>query len=411
MEYVIVGGSAAGLSALKAIRTRDKDGKVTLVTDEPGRPYYRPVVAKVASGERAGDDIAFTEEHLEALGVDVVVGRAERLESSTRELTLVGGKTIGFDRLLIATGARARSLPIPGADGPGVFTLRTLTDALRLKDAAANAKDAVVVGCGFVGVKATEALKRVGLSVTVIEAATDILQPRLDAKGAGIIRAAIEGAGVKVITSDTASEILREGGVVKGVRAASGETYPADLVVIAVGVTPNVGFLDGAGLTVRAGIVTGEGLGTGVQGVYAAGDVAEGTDLVTGAPAVSALWSNACEMGRIAGSNMAGDKLGYSGFLSVMNATEIAGVPVVTVGDVTGTGYERVFGASGRLYRMLAFDDDVLCGAVFMGELRGAGLYANLVRNRFPLRGLKDKAVEDRLTYADFAAAPAAPAA
>lgn len=402
MAYVIIGGGIAGISAARAIRQGDASAPISVITDE-GAPYYRPMIPKLISGEKGMADLAWAEDVEKAFGIELIKGAVSSVDVKAGNVILSGNRTVAYSKLLVATGASARALDTPGASGKGVFTLRTAEDAKKIRETIPSAKKAVVIGGGFVGVKAAEALNKAGIKVTIIELMPAILQPRLDEKGANIIAAALLAAGISLMIGETVSGIVREGGNIKGVTTASGKTVDADFVVCAVGTKPNISFLKDAGADIKTGLVVNERLESSLPGIYAAGDVSEFRDVLTGEPGVSALWSNAAEMGRIAGLNMSGDNLKYPGFLSVRNTTEVAGVPLVSVGEVTQSGLDIVSGNGSRLYRMLAFKGDVLAGAVFMGDVRGAGLYASLIKEGRKLKGFqKDKAVADRLTYADF---------
>ncbi len=402
MAYVIIGGGIAGISAARAIRQNDASAQISVITDE-GAPYYRPMIPKLISGEKCMGDLAWAEDVEKAYGLEFIKWAVSSVDVKAGNVMLSGSRSLAYSKLLVATGASARELDTLGATGDGVFTLRTAEDAKKIREALPSAKSAVVIGGGFVGVKAAEALGHAGVKVTVIEVMPAILQPRLDYEGANIITAALQASGIILMTGDAVSGIVRVGGRVKGVTTVSGKTVDADFVVCAVGTKPNISFLKDTSADIRTGLVVNELLESSLPDIYAAGDVSEFRDVQTGKTAVSALWSNAAEMGRIAGLNMSGDSLKYPGFLSVRNATEVAGVPLVSVGEVSQNGSDIVSGSGSRLYRMLAFRGDVLAGAVFMGDVRGAGLYANLIKEGRRLKGFqKDKAVADRLTYADF---------
>lgn len=393
MRYAIVGGSAAGLSALRAVRAHDPSGKVVLISGEK-EFYYRPLIPYVVEGSRAAEDIALVEETADFHGVEVVFERAASLDAAKKEISLESGRKVGFDRLLIATGGAAL---VPGVPGIGrAFTLRTLDDARRLGEASRGAGSAVVMGGGFVGLKAAAALKKIGMKVAVVEKLGQVLYPRLDGKGAEILSRRLSRAGIDILTGETVAEVLP-----REVRLGSGVVLKADVVVAAVGVRPGTEWLGGSGLGVERAVVVDEMLMTSAEGIYAAGDVAQGRELVGGAPAVSALWTNAFEMGRAAGANMAGGKVKYPGFLGVMNATEFEGLPVVSVGDVAGEG--EVFASSGgEGYRKLVFRGGRLVGAIFMGDIRRAGIYTNLIKNAVPVGKFKDRAVDGSLSFADF---------
>jgi NAD(P)H-nitrite reductase large subunit len=402
MAYVIIGGGIAGISAARAIRQGNVSSTVSVITDE-GTPYYRPMIPKLISGEKTARDLVWADDLEKKYGLELIKGAVSSVDVKAGKVILSGNRSLDYSKLLVASGASAKLLDVPGVSGNGMFTLRTADDAKKIRETLHSAKCAVVIGGGFVGVKTAEALGRAGVKVTIIELMPAILQPRLDDKGANIIASALQAAGISLMTGETVSGIVRDGGRIRGVTTVSGKTVKADFVVCAVGTKPNISFMNGSGADIRAGLVVDAMLETSLPGIYAAGDVSESSDVQTGKPAVSALWSNAAEMGRIAGLNMTGESLKYPGFLSVRNATEVAGVPLVSIGEVTQDGFDIVSGNGNRLHRMLAFRGDVLAGAVFMGDLQGAGLYANLIKEGRRLKGFqKDKAVADSLTYADF---------
>ena len=159
-----------------------------------------------------------------------------------------------------------------------------------------------------------------------------ILPLRLDQRGAAIVTPHVEQEGISVLTGTTVKAIITKGDTVEAVKLVNGRTLPADVVIIGAGVRPNVAFLKGSGIAVRKGVVVDKMLRTNLTDVYAAGDVAETRDLVTGQSFVSGLWTNAVEMGRLAGMNMTGSSVSCEGYLPVMNATEIANIPVISAG-------------------------------------------------------------------------------
>jgi len=404
MRYLIVGYSIAGISASRAIRQAQPDAEIIAITDEEKSPYYRPLIPLLI--ENKNIDLTFQDDPAGEFRVEIIRARAEGVNPDSRELFLSNGQSITYDRLLVSTGGTPIVPSIEGINSKGVFTLRTYSDAVKIKQYAMERKNAVVIGGGLVGIKGALALSGIGLNVTIVEIVEHILKGRLDKDGAEIIRKAIEKEGISVYTSETVEEILSEKGSVRAVRLSSGKMLDADLVLIATGVKPSVEFLKDSDIEIKRGIVVNETLESNVPGIYAAGDVVEYIDIVTGSQAVSGLWSNAEEMGRVAGSNMAGQRLKYSGFLSVMNATQIAGIPFISVGVIVSDAYETHVFTLPNGYRRLLFSDDRLVGAVFMGEVEGAGLYTNLIKNKISLGRLKDKAISGTLSYADITNMP-----
>lgn len=411
MRYIIIGGSVAGLSAAKTIRENDSSGDITVISGEKSRPYYRPLLPMLIAGHRSVDEIHYAKDPLEGKNIASVLGTAVGVDTKKREVLLASGERLSFDSLLIATGGAALKPPIPGIDGKGVYPLRSIANALQIRDAAAAATSAAVIGGGLVGIKAALALREQGTSsgrapreVTVIEMLPEILNGRLDRRGAAIVREAIERKGVTILTGQAVSGIMRTQSAVSGVKARSGRVIKADLVVVAAGVKPNVEYLKLSGIGTNKGVLVNESLETNVPGIYAAGDVAEGRDLLTGAKAVSGLWSNALEMGRAAGMNMAGGNVKYPGFLSVMNAAEIAGIPFISVGLIEPKGgrYETVSREDENCYWMLVLDGDFLVGAVFIGDLQKAGIYTSLIKNRIPISKVKNKVMKRAAMYTDY---------
>jgi NAD(P)H-nitrite reductase large subunit len=394
MQYVIVGGSIAGASAIRAIRANDPEGVITLVTAE--KPfYYRPLIPLIIDGDITDEDIFFPEDIETSLGIQLVSDRAVALDPEKKELTLDSGNKLAYDKLLIATGSIPLLPDVPGTEK--AFTLRTLKDAHKIKEAAVAATKTVILGGGFVGIKAAIALAKLGHDITIIEKLSQILYPRLDQKSADIVQKRIEKKGIKCITTDTITEVL-DGGV----KLTSGDVIEADLVILAIGISPNTGWLEGSGLKIEQAVMIDEFLKTSAEDCYAAGDVVQALDLVKNEPAVSMLWTNAVDMGKAAGTNMAGGKKRYPGLLSVLNATEIEGIPMVSAGAVAKDNGEVFIDNGYDGYRKLVFRDDRLIGAIFMGRLKNTGIYINLIKNQTPLGNLKDKAIKGTLTYVDF---------
>ena len=400
MDYTIVGGGIAAVSAFKAIRALDPHGAITVVSEEEHCFYYRPMTPLVVKGDRERDEILYDHAHL--TGISFIHDRAVSLDTAGQEIGLASGKALPYQRLLIATGSAPKVPKIPGIEAaPNVFYLRTLADAQQLNQAAGAARRAVVLGGGLVGIKKACALHHRGLTVTVVEEQPSILIPRLDPEGAAMIAERLAAEGIEIVTSDCVAAILDNG---SKVRLASGRELAADMVCVAVGVTPNLAWLAGSGIATDQGILVDKRLATSSGAVYAAGDVVQTRDLITGKPLVSGLWTNAVEMGKVAGTNMAGGKASYEGGLETMNATEIEGLAMISVGDILAEipGSEVAIRRRDGSYRKLVFDHDRLTGAVFIGEIANAGVYTALIRSGKQLGRLKETAITRPLTYADF---------
>lgn len=298
------------------------------------------------------------------------------MDAAAQRLTLQDGRSNAYDRLLLATGAAAILPDIPGLPGPGTFVLRTLADAQALAEAARRAKQAVIIGAGRVGLKAALALRQRGLEVTIVEQGPGLAPMQFDREASDLLVSALTGQGLRLLFGQTVTEVQRTGDRLTGATLADGRVLEAQVIVAAVGVRPNVELARQAGLAVKQGIVVDRQLRTSAPEIYAAGDVAETTDLVTGQSLVSGLWTNAVEMGRIAGRNMAGAAQEYPGAWGVLNALEVAGIPTVAVGLTNpppGADYQIHRSRRGNSYRKLVCRDEILVGALLVGDLDGAG--------------------------------------
>ncbi len=402
MRHIIIGGGIAGISASRAIRGRDEDAEITMISGEKVNAYYRPMIPYLI--EKDGMDINFPEDPVEKYGIGVIYEKAAGVDAKSKEVILSSGKRLNFDKLLIATGSSPVMPDIPGLGGKGVFTIRTMEDALGIREYCRGREDAVVLGGGLVGIKIAISLKHSGLNVTIIEKLEEILDQRLDKRGSRIISKVLLNGDIGVLTDNTIKEVIRKRDMVEAVRLSSGKVIKADIVIVAAGVKPNVDVLKNSRIETGNGVLINEYLQTCMSDIYAAGDVVEYRDLITGMPSVNALWTNAEEMGRLAGKNMTGENIRYGGFLSVMNATDISGVPVIAVGliEPATEGYEVITDDRIDSYRKLVFRDDFLVGIIFIGDLTNAGIYTNLIKNKIPVGRLKEEAIKGNLGYINF---------
>src|SRR5262249_24631034 len=255
--------------------------------------------------------------YLDALKVDRVIGRrVARIDPQAKQATLQDGRALPFDDLLIATGSSATVPPIPGADLPGVHPLWTLAHTEAVLDAARGlAKPEVVfVGAGFIGFIVLNAMYKRGWKLHVVEIADQVLPRMLDRDGARLVETWLEKKGLSLHLGTTVKEIAAMDGR-KQVTLAQGATIAADLVIIATGIRPNLDLVQGSNIKTDKGILVNDRMQTNFPFIYAAGDVAQGPDLLGDQPAVHAIQPTAIDHGRIAGANMAGQAISYPGSL------------------------------------------------------------------------------------------------
>jgi len=385
MRYVIIGNGAAGNAAAAAIRDRDPAAEMLILSDEPQPAYFRPLITNLID-EIQPKDLYFPAGAASPQEAEVQLGmRVLGLDVEAKQLNLQDGRTCSFDRLLLATGASALVPDLPGWPGPGTFVVRTLADAQGLAQATREARDIVVIGAGRVGLKAGLSLRQRGLAVTLVEQGPWVAPMQFDEVAGLILGRALEAQGLGLCLGQSVAAVKRDGKRIQGVVLEDGRFLEAEVVVAAVGVRPNVELAREAGLAVNQGILVDKRLRTSAPEIYAAGDVAETTDLVTGQSLVSGLWTNAVEMGRLAGSNMAGASLEYPGAWAVCNSLEVAGIPTVALGltnPVLAEEYEVYRSRRDTTYRKLVCQGGVLVGALLIGDIDDAGVYAGLIKGK-----------------------------
>jgi len=406
-RYVLVGNSAAALAALGEIRRRDRAGAVAVVCREAGPAYSRVALPYYVAGKMNADALWIrTREDYGAAGA-AVLGSAEAtgINVEGRRVLLADGRAVEFERLLIATGSECIVPPIRGLEEVEFYTLWTLADAQRLKAAAERARSAVIVGGGFIGMLVAEALRKLQLRLSVVEVADQLLPQLLDRQAAQRFLAAVTRAGVAVHLASRVAEVGRGRGGVE-VQLESGRTLAADLLVIAVGVRPNLGPVRASGVATGRGILVDAYLQTSVPGIYAAGDVAEVVDFLSGERVVHAIWPAAVEQGRIAGANMAGGRIRYVGSLG-MNVVELFGVTLAQLGRFREDPGDHVVVLGGfrhgEAYRKVVVDGrGRIVGAMYAGDGSGVaemGVVRGLIRRGANWRDWA-RCATPRVTYA-----------
>ena len=408
-QYVIVGGSAAGMAAAHAIREKDAHGAITVLSEESDAPYFRPLIPFLVSGRKQPGEMAITGCG-PYTGADITVQTGTRvvaLDPAARSVVLEDGSAHGYEKILFATGSRPYIPPdIEGADAEGVFALRTLADARRMAARVERTEHAVMLGGGLLNLKAAFALLERGLKVTLAVYSPEVLSQLMEPDDALLIRQALNNAGLTVTTGVAASGITADASGVTGVTLDNGSELPCQLVCVGKGVRPNVEFLEGSGVQVDGGIVADRYTGASLPGTYAAGDVAVTHEPVSGEPIMTALWTNAVEMGRCAGMNMAGIKTAYAGTFGILNATQVADEPFVAMGVVhTGNDdWEIHRKATATTFSKLVFDPEGtrLVGAVFVGDITNAGLYRYVIREKMDVAGFKREIIDHTLHYGHF---------
>jgi nitrite reductase (NADH) large subunit len=408
-KYVVVGGSAAGMAAAHTIRRQDPEGGVLVLSAETDLPYFRPLIPFLVSGKKRAADMALTGAG-PYTGKNITVKTGARVASvntAGKTVSVDGGERVAYEKILFATGSRPYIPPeIQGTEAEGVFALRTLEDARRMARRLETSQHAVMLGGGLLNLKAAFALLERRLKVTLVVRSPEVLSQLMEPADALLIREALNRAGLAVKTGVSATAVQSDRTGVTGVVLDDGGELPCQMVCIGKGVRPNVEFLDGSGVTVDHGIVADRYTQCSAPDSFTAGDAAVTFEPVSGGRITTALWTNAVEMGRCAGMNMAGVKTAYAGTFGILNATQVADEPFVSMGVVhtDGGDFETHVHATATTYRKLVFnaEGNRLIGAVFVGNITNAGLYRYVIREKKNIAGIKGHIIDQSLHYGHF---------
>ena len=397
-RYVIVGNGVAAAACVEGIRSRDPDGSITVVSSETRPVYCRPLISYYLEGRTSPEKMDYRPaDFYEKIGCRVLYGtKAVSLDPAAKTVTLDGGETLLYDALCVAAGSAPFIPPFAGLDTvQNKYTFMTLDDAFALEQATETPKDVLIVGAGLIGLKCAEGLYGRAKSITVCDLADRVLSSILDDEGAKNVQSHLEKHGLRFLLGNTAGRFEGNAAYMK-----NGETVPFDVLVLAVGVKPNVSLIRDAGGTVGRGIAVNERMETSLPDVYAAGDCAEGEDISCGVRRVLAIMPNAYLQGHAAGVNMAGGNEAFDNAVP-MNAIGFFGLHVMTAGSYTGeVSVEKTPQGSKKLFT----ENGLLKGFILIGETQRAGLYTSLIRNQTPLSDVDFGLLRQTATVAAFPA-------
>jgi len=396
-RHLIIGGGTAGMNAMRTIREEESQrSEVTLVSAE--RPYSRMVLPYYLDRSIAESHVfTATAKILADWGVKTHLGRrAAALDAKANACTLDDGTKVEYDDCLIATGSSAVRAPVPGSDGPGVHSFWTLDEARGVIAAIRPGSHVVMVGAGFIAFTILNSILSLGAKLTIVEVAPRILPRMVDDAGAKLVEDWLTRHGVTIRTGARLARIEDAKGR-RRLRFAGAGDIVCDVVIMATGIKTNLEWLKGAGVTINRGIVVDDHLRSSVPNVYAAGDIAEGRDLISGEGAVHAIEPTAQEHGRVVGANMAGKDVRYRGSL-IINIVEVCHLDVASFGAWDDAKADVATGlrADRPAYRKLLFRGDRLTGAIILGRssdiwaINDVGMLKGLVQSGVSLGRWKE---------------------
>lgn len=367
--YLIIGNGVAGNAAAENIRKFDPDGKIAIFSKEDRPFYYMPGLPEYMAGEKKAEQIiihpqSWYDQHRIDLHLRSTV---TKIDATQKLVETEKGERFAFDKLLLASGGKAFIPPIKGSDSPKVFTLKTLADADRITAAAAQAKTAVLIGGGLLGLEAGNGLRKRGLKIVVVEFFPRLLPRQMDVAGAAILQSQMEEMGFSFHLGATTEEIVPAPEGLE-VRLKGGGKITAGLVLISAGVRPDLSLAQALGLDIDKGVKVDDTMATSRADIYAAGDLIEHRGRPYG------IWPAALEQGKVAGAAMAGQAATYEGTLP-SNVLKVVGIDLVAAGDIDADGKLSAIvheDKAAKTYRKLVIQDKCLVGVILLGDVRGS---------------------------------------
>lgn len=395
-RYVVVGNGVAGTTAAGKIRENDGDGKIAIFTDEPSPYYTRIRLPELLAGAVEERELVLHRESwYQERGIELHLAEAiEEIDPGNKEVRSARGNRYGYDGLLLATGGHSFVPPIQGVEREGVFVLRSIMDARRIREYAEKATEVVLIGGGLLGLEAGNGLRRSGLKVTVVEFFPRLLPRQMDIPGAELLRRQMEGMGFTFHVAARSREI--RGDIKAEVLALEdGTRIPCDMILISAGVRPNLGLVQGLGMEIDKGVVVNDRMETGIPCVYAAGDLIQHRGQFYG------IWPAAEKQGEVAGINMSGGKAIYGG-TAMSNRLQVVGIDLVSAGeiDVEGKFESLVEKDEGKhVYRKLVFGDGLIIGCILLGDVSGNREILEAIKRKRDVTHVKAEILEEGFDF------------
>ncbi len=399
MQHIIIGAGPAGVVAAETLREADPDAGITIVGDEAEPPYSRMAIPYylINNIEESGSYLRDPDQHYAQQNIELVRQKVDKVESSAKQITLADGSSRSYDKLLIATGSRPISPPIPGLDLPQVSSCWTLADARTIIERAQSGANVVLIGAGFIGCIILEALVRRGVKLSVVEMGNRMVPRMLNDKAGSLLKQWCENKGIDVHTSCSVESISAADNDQVDVSLSDGSKLSAALVISATGVIPNTDMLEGTDIKIDQGIEVNRRMQTSNEDIYAAGDVAQGIDFSTGNFEVQAIQPTATDHGRIAALNMAGRGEEHHGTLN-MNILDTLGLISCSFGLWMGADkgeQAELYNENEYQYINLQFEGDHLIGASTVGKTQHIGVLRGLIESKIHLGDWKQRLMND----------------
>jgi nitrite reductase (NADH) large subunit len=403
-RLVVVGNGMAAMRTVEELLARAPTRyQITVVGAEPHANYNRIMLSSVLAGEKSVDDIvinphAWYDEH----GVALLSGNPVTAIDRAAKTVAIGGRRIPYDKLLLGTGSKPLAPPVPGLGLPGVHAFRDIADVDAMIAASERHSRAVVIGGGLLGLEAAWGLKRRGMSVAVVHLMSTLMERQLDATAGELLQHDLDARGIAFFTDGQTEEILGTERA-EGVQLADGRRIDADLVVLAIGIRPNIDLPRAAGLNVNRGLLVGDDMRTSDPDIYAVGECIEHNGQVFGL--VAPIW----EQAKVCGARLAGDEAAAYVPPPVFTSLKITGVDVFSAGALAAADESdeeiTLHDARRGVYKKVILRDDRIVGSVLYGHVADGPWYVQLMREKADVSAFRDQLVFGR-AFAEAAAAP-----
>jgi len=397
MQVIVVGNGLAGTISSKTIRELDSEAKIDVYAAEVYPYYPRPNLIEFLAGHISQDNLfAFSKDWYEKQDLGLHLGTpVKRIDPDSKQVDLEGGKRVKYDVLLLANGAYSFIPPIEGLEKRGIFTMRTLDDALALINWSKDHTELAIIGGGLLGLEIARAMRLRGAEIQIVEFFDRLLPRQLDAEGAAVLKAQIENMGISVRLGVATKEILGQDEV-RGLRFKDGDEIEAGAAVVAAGVRPHVDLAKEAGLATDKGIVVDDYLQTSHPDIFAAGDNVQHRGKLYGI--IPASFNQA----RTAAFNIAGQKKKYEGTIP-SNTLKVVGLDVTSIGEVNPEEgdceeFRKVIEEKG-IYKKVVIQDGKIIGAIWMGTKEKVNDVNRLILQRIDVEKWKSSLLEDDFDF------------
>jgi nitrite reductase (NADH) large subunit len=383
VRYCIIGNGAAGADTALSIRQNDPEGEILLLSESAHPHYYRPKLIDYIMEDLPAEKLyILRNEALAAKKIGVRLStRIDSVDPAVKTITTHDHEIISYDKLMLAVGSTPFLPPMEGMPMEGVFTLRDIEDADKIKAWCRGKKNIVISGAGLLGLETANAIRGLCEKITVIDMSSCLLSRQLDGDGAALLQGFLEKKGMSFIFDDCVTS-LSGNGCLEHLNLRSGRQIPADALIVSAGVKPNVGLAQKAGLVTGRGIIVDSHFQTSDPSIYAAGDCAEFENRCYG------LWTVSKEQGRIAGANMAGVVTEYKG--SVPSAMlKVTGIDLYSAGDYMGTTAWSMMKLEDHRYLKIVYADDRPVGAIVIGDAEAVKLAQKVMTGKAALEDFK----------------------